>query len=38
MAVVTVPYLWLLANRRGVATTIDPSIREECRGEDSTAR
>ena len=28
MAVVTVPYLWLLANKRGAATTIDPSIRE----------
>ena len=38
MAVVTVPYLWLLANKRGVATTIDPSIREGVSGEDSTAR
>ena len=32
MAVVTVPYLWLLANKRGVATTIDPSIREGVSG------
>ena len=32
MAVVTVPHLWLLANKRGATTTIDPSIREGVSG------